>query len=1009
MTDPPVEKKVFSIFAPRPKPSSTTVSSKVSPPPHRTNSSESTTTTTTQHASTNSQDRLKPSTNSQKNGSGRVVERTDSKGSECITLDSDDDDDQDQQEEGNASSSTTVPRSSTTEKRVTRGSIRNQKVQKGGKGKAREISIDSDEEGDEDVVILKGSTPKKKKKKDSSTMKEKGKKGKKTVKKLESIDLTDSPPRKPSSTFASSSSFAPLSDLYRQDRERRKVINEGLEPRWPTAEEHGNYLSSIRSTLSQLGINEERRYPNSQRTIGSDKGKGKEMETESDSFLSEFFQFLQSAPLPSPRSLTYKDLPIASTSTLIPTYPSHPLLDRLAASIRSSSITPITPQNSSSELWTSKYGPKKATEVLGDLSGNSAMLLKEWLTELKVAGGIEDTNSKKRRRPINRGIDKKKKKKRRKDGLDDFLASESEEENDDFHHPFGPSISDDDLEPNSDEDDVPDLSSRSTIPSSSSSSSSFHRLTNLILLVGPNGSGKTISVQSVAQELGYEIFEVNSGMGKRRAKDLEHEVGDVGRNHIVRASPKKQKGPNVKDFFAGFNKSTNPSKGKGKESKGLKSPTQSLILIEEVDVLFPGEEDFWLGLRGLAEESRRPIILTCNDPNLIPIDTLGLQKIHLPSTSAFEEPLSYLSFSPPSSSLVIPYLQLIALSEGFILSSKTSQRLYESEEEEENELVRDGEESWIVLSKDSKGVRRLPHPFSNELKREKDLRKCLMQLQFELSKKKKSSSYNNLGEEEVGSNEKRWIVEAVEYDNKEPEVEGPIVEGEEEEEDWLEKAVFATDSISFADSQVSRRLETRIEDLDFYTPSSPSDLELSQDCTRLSPTLPPDHSIQLPYLGREPEFVSSIESISYSLFPQSIKFTLKQDESIEFKKIDYLQSLALLSTQFFYDSILDVYKPFTPFLPSSPSLLLDYLPLYRFLTNIDDEREKYVLETGQDLSSIGGGGGGSRGGVRRSTRNITTTTGGVGGGGGVVIRKEIEWRETADAEFVRKSGFEGLI
>lgn len=382
MTDPPVEKKVFSIFAPRPKPS--TVASKVSPPP---NSSEPTTSTTRQHASTTSRDSTKPSTASQKNGSGRVVERTDSEGSECITLDSDDDDE--------AGSSSTLP-SSSIDKRVTRGNTK-KNVQK-GKGKTREISIDSDEEGitSEDLVIVKGLTPKKKKKQvrnSVTTTKEKGKKGKKTVKELESIDLTDSPPRKPSSssTFATSSSFAPLSDLYRQDRERRKVINEGLEPRWPTAEEHGKHLSTIRSTLSQLGLNE-RRYPNSQRTIDSDKGKGKE--TDSDSFLSELFQTLESVPLPSPRPLVYKDLPIASTSTLIPTHPAHPLLDRLAASIKSSgSIT----STSTPKLWTSKYGPKKAVEVLGDLSGNSAMLLKEWLTELKVAGGIEGKNGKKKR------------------------------------------------------------------------------------------------------------------------------------------------------------------------------------------------------------------------------------------------------------------------------------------------------------------------------------------------------------------------------------------------------------------------------------------------------------------------------------------------------------------------------------------------------------------------------------------------------------------------------------
>lgn len=138
--------------------------------------------------------------------------------------------------------------------------------------------------------------------------------------------------------------------------------------------------------------------------------------------------------------------------------------------------------------------------------------------------------------------------------------------------------------------------------SSSTARSVFPSLTNLLLLVGPHGSGKSSTVQAVASELGWDIFEVYPGIGKRGAKDVEKYVGDVGRNHQVQhgggGSPRKGGGGGglLAMFGKQMAKKTNGAeKGKVEETKGRKGGAQSLILFEEVDVLYREEKDFWPG------------------------------------------------------------------------------------------------------------------------------------------------------------------------------------------------------------------------------------------------------------------------------------------------------------------------------------------------------------------------------------------------------------------------------
>jgi hypothetical protein len=170
---------------------------------------------------------------------------------------------------------------------------------------------------------------------------------------------------------------------------------------------------------------------------------------------------------------------------------------------------------------------------------------------------------------------------------------------------------------------------------------SFHsRLANTMLLTGPHGCGKSAAVYAAAEELGWEVFEVYPGIGKRTGGALMNLVGDVGKNHIVAQSKSPSKAKSSIGPFFGKQGNGNgngngarskkddedviflsSSQGSQKDpidflsdpqddtSKGFK---QSLILLDEVDLLYEEESTFRPAVVSLIAESRRPIILTCN-------------------------------------------------------------------------------------------------------------------------------------------------------------------------------------------------------------------------------------------------------------------------------------------------------------------------------------------------------------------------------------------------------------
>ena len=346
--------------------------------------------------------------------------------------------------------------------------------------------------------------------------------------------------------------------------------------------------------------------------------------------------------------------------------------------------------------WVHKYAPTTAKEVLQ--SGREVMVLRDWLRCLTI-NTVENRSSESTRNtessvaPRRNGASFKRKRRKRAEELDGFVIS-SDEEADELAE----------ITPNQDvssTDRAPDLTRKSVIRGGDAAkmSSDHERPSNGVVISGPHGCGKTAAVYAVAQELGFEVFEINSG-SRRSGKDLLDKVGNMTKNHLVNH---KQEEPNrelmddtmdmlmvtdslKKDLESGRqgtmnkffqpeastkNKTTakprgRPAKKETSDKKSNANPPkvqkQSLILLEEVDVLFEDDKQFWTITLELVLRSRRPVIMTCTDESFIALDDMTL--------------FAVLRFSPAPDPLATDYLLLLASNEGHLLSRDAVSALY---------------------------------------------------------------------------------------------------------------------------------------------------------------------------------------------------------------------------------------------------------------------------------------------------------------------------------------------
>jgi sorting nexin-8 len=325
---------------------------------------------------------------------------------------------------------------------------------------------------------------------------------------------------------------------------------------------------------------------------------------------------------------------------------SHPIIAQVRSYLPTTSTAFDQGRTGDGIAWTVQYAPRTAIDVLQP----AASQLRDWMRSLttsvtqKVHSSVGDKAAHAKR------LSRKKKRRKISNELDGFIASSDDEAEEEC----------------------------------------AKNVKNAVLISGPAGCGKTASVFAVAKELDFEVFEIHPGM-RRSAKDILDRVGDMTQNHLVQSAengdatePGKStldtasvnpdavsgKHGTMNTFFSKTQidkqrKSARKVSGKSIEStKAPKAQKQSVILLEEVDILFDEDKGFWSGVMSLISQSKRPVVLTCNDESAIPFDDLDLY-----ATWRYE---------PPSPHLVSEYLVALAANEGHVLERDAIRALYRS-------------------------------------------------------------------------------------------------------------------------------------------------------------------------------------------------------------------------------------------------------------------------------------------------------------------------------------------
>jgi len=158
----------------------------------------------------------------------------------------------------------------------------------------------------------------------------------------------------------------------------------------------------------------------------------------------------------------------------------------------------------------------------------------------------------------------------------------------------------------------------------SNDSASMGSSSNTMVLVGPSSSGKTNAVFTLANDMNFNVLEINAGM-KRTGKKLIQELQEATQSHQIRKDGKAG-GGSSQQLLQKLQKS-----GLKAKAAAVEPPSEvrkSLILIEDADILFDNlDAGFTDAIYTLAASSKRPVIVVATDPNCAHLQRLMQQNI----------------------------------------------------------------------------------------------------------------------------------------------------------------------------------------------------------------------------------------------------------------------------------------------------------------------------------------------------------------------------------------------
>ncbi|XP_053674540.1 enhanced level of genomic instability 1 [Anopheles nili] len=315
-------------------------------------------------------------------------------------------------------------------------------------------------------------------------------------------------------------------------------------------------------------------------------------------------------------------------------------------------------------LFTEKYRPQKTEQILINFSPANQ------LTQFLSLWQDEATSG------------------RRTNGGGDYFASNSSEMDGDFYeHSNG----------------------------STASSSVGSNVCNHVVLVGPPGCGKTCNVYAVAQDMNFNVLEINAS-SRRKGKIILQELLEATQSHQVR---QKSERSNSVDGLLGRLKGGKKAGPGGSvlrclerrpslnDTNGIGSKKLSLILIEDADIVFEQDDGFLGAINQLIATSKRPIVLTTTNPSCS----------HMARYMARNNVIRYVA---PGIGNVAKFLSLLALVERIPIDQHELGRLYAYNEKDMrktvNELqffVQSGGD--IVRFQSSNGLDRSRLEFDEEL------------------------------------------------------------------------------------------------------------------------------------------------------------------------------------------------------------------------------------------------------------------------------------------------------